>query len=822
MSIVHKNISTVNKKSAPKEEKVKAELNLGLPPSNGKECMPSFVWALQERTGTENVYYEYKDKKNNTAFYIRRYEPYETGNDSSTKKMTPYSYDLNSGSWVCYAWPKDRPLFTKYQLEKNKPLIMAEGEKTVLEAKKLFPDYDCATWSGGTKAVFKSDFTILKDKEVILFPDNDKVGLEAMHEVAKILIEEEITDDVYMVHLPKELPEAWDLADPISPKLGLTPQGILDSKTEYDPEEHEKVWKKINKRNDKKVTKETVKSISKEYCYVMANDMYNKIGTGDFFNSSQLNNMHSHQIAEGTLTEKLLSDPLFAKADTFVTSAKFKPGLIQITKPGTIPLIDRGTVLNIYIPNYLTGKEGDVKFITDLFIWLIGEKKWKIIEQWIAYNIQYPGVKMKWAIVLVSEIEGAGKGLLARLLSRILGQFNVNENANYKHLTNTHNTLLIGTQVLVLNEVSLGDFKSKNEGTNGLKNFVADDIYSCNFKGKPMVKLPNFTNILLFSNDLTVLGLSKGSRRYYFCKINRTEEELIEKTDDGTFAKAWDFIDSDLGASALIYYFKEKVQIPDISIFKKRAPQTEDLIELIEQGKHPLQKKLEHDLTRPDLDRRKIFKDNFCGIMTFDELNDKLSTTDKDATEQYKWGSFGDDAIYKFLSSNSIRWNNGDTTRQISIGGVRQRFHLLDDSRCPIPGKSYKDLTPKQIEFIFVKYSEVCKATNEEAPNYQSAITNLPIKEAELKAKIRGLVGPDSYRSEPFEKEFINKCPDACFNKVIEGSMRVCHNDNFIVENIRQMRLNLDRGIRTPDKILEDLIGTETLIVPSSHRRFSI
>ena len=82
----------------------------------------------------------------------------------------------------------------------------------------------------------------------------------------------------------------------------------------------------------------------------------------------------------------------------------------------------------------------------------MGQDKWKTIEQWIAYNIQVPGIKIKWALVLVSEVEGVGKGLLARILSRILGYENVNENANYKHLTNTHNTLLIGTQVLVLNE----------------------------------------------------------------------------------------------------------------------------------------------------------------------------------------------------------------------------------------------------------------------------------------------------------------------------------------------------------------------------------
>ena len=82
--------------------------------------------------------------------------------------------------------------------------------------------------------------------------------------------------------------------------------------------------------------------------------------------------------------------------------------------------------------------------IIDFFIWLIGEKKWRIIEQWIAYMLIYPGEKIKWSIVLVSAVEGVGKGLLAHICSRILGEDNVNENANYKHLTNSHNTLLVG------------------------------------------------------------------------------------------------------------------------------------------------------------------------------------------------------------------------------------------------------------------------------------------------------------------------------------------------------------------------------------------
>ena len=75
----------------------------------------------------------------------------------------------------------------------------------------------------------------------------------------------------------------------------------------------------------------------------------------------------------------------------------------------------------------------------------------------------------------------------------------------------------------------------------------------------------------------------------------------------------------------------------------------------------------------------KIFDFDFSGIISFDELNDKLHIRDKDKSEQFNWGSYGDDALYKFLSANCDPWNNGEKTRQIKINGVRNRYYLLND-----------------------------------------------------------------------------------------------------------------------------------------------
>jgi len=56
----------------------------------------------------------------------------------------------------------------------------------------------------------------LKNVSVVLFPDNDEPGISAMHEVAKRLISEEITDKISWIHYnDKSFPDKWDIADPI-------------------------------------------------------------------------------------------------------------------------------------------------------------------------------------------------------------------------------------------------------------------------------------------------------------------------------------------------------------------------------------------------------------------------------------------------------------------------------------------------------------------------------------------------------------------------------------------------------------------------------
>jgi len=94
--------------------------------------------------------------------------------------------------------------------------------------------------------------------------------------------------------------------------------------------------------NDKSIDEVSkFEELSKTYCYVMANDMFNKIGSADFYQKFQINNFHKHKvfIQKGTIEDKLLASKKFAKAETFITSAKYPPGIITIDRPGIIPLV---------------------------------------------------------------------------------------------------------------------------------------------------------------------------------------------------------------------------------------------------------------------------------------------------------------------------------------------------------------------------------------------------------------------------------------------------------------------------------------------------
>ena len=93
------------------------------------------------------------------------------------------------------------------------PVLLVEGEKSADAANELVgEDMVCMTWPGGSKAVGKADFTPVQNRQLIIWPDNDKPGFEAALTLAKVMTEIGAID-VLFVEPPVESKSTWDLAD---------------------------------------------------------------------------------------------------------------------------------------------------------------------------------------------------------------------------------------------------------------------------------------------------------------------------------------------------------------------------------------------------------------------------------------------------------------------------------------------------------------------------------------------------------------------------------------------------------------------------------
>ncbi|OOY27839.1 hypothetical protein BMI90_11595 [Thioclava sp. L04-15] len=108
------------------------------------------------------------------------------------KQILPYTlWQQPNGEmvWACKQMEGERPLFDLLTLLKQPDavVLLSEGEKCASAARFAFPNAVSSTWAGGCNAVRKTDFSPLRGRDVILFPDNDTPGLEAMQKIREIL-----------------------------------------------------------------------------------------------------------------------------------------------------------------------------------------------------------------------------------------------------------------------------------------------------------------------------------------------------------------------------------------------------------------------------------------------------------------------------------------------------------------------------------------------------------------------------------------------------------------------------------------------------------
>ncbi len=186
----------------------------------------SLAYMLKGRQ--EIARYAYKDADSNILGYVVRLDD-KQGN-KITPTLTYCQNDKGESQWRWQGFGNDRPLYGLDQLKQkyDAPVLIVEGEKTCEAAIILLPEYAVVTWSGGCGAVQKSDWSVLNNREVTIWPDNDKPGFNAAVKITDILKtqgNDEVKAMVKTVDLSADLhpalPHKWDLADKIPEGMNL-------------------------------------------------------------------------------------------------------------------------------------------------------------------------------------------------------------------------------------------------------------------------------------------------------------------------------------------------------------------------------------------------------------------------------------------------------------------------------------------------------------------------------------------------------------------------------------------------------------------------
>ncbi len=173
-----------------------------------------FYYQLSTKKQMLEDVYEYRNINNELCGYVIRIK-----DQTTDKKVTlPVVYTENDKgirSWRSRGFGDNRCLYNEQRLyNSNKPVLIVEGEKTANNAQSLYPEFDVISWSGGAGSYDKSNWNVLQGKQVTIWPDNDKAGIDAAHNIKSLLENNNITKakiiDLKQIDF---LPQKWDLAD---------------------------------------------------------------------------------------------------------------------------------------------------------------------------------------------------------------------------------------------------------------------------------------------------------------------------------------------------------------------------------------------------------------------------------------------------------------------------------------------------------------------------------------------------------------------------------------------------------------------------------
>lgn len=176
-----------------------------------------------EAWGKPSQVYRYTDATGSLIAEIERYDWEKDGE----RKKTFRPWDVARRS---YTHPETRPLYNLPNIVSAPEIVVVEGEKAADAL--IGQEVDATTAMGGSNAPFeKTDWTPLKGRKVVIWPDNDEAGRDYAQRL-KDHLETVGALAVSVLSIPPTRPEKWDAADAVEEDLGALIKAMRSDATE--------------------------------------------------------------------------------------------------------------------------------------------------------------------------------------------------------------------------------------------------------------------------------------------------------------------------------------------------------------------------------------------------------------------------------------------------------------------------------------------------------------------------------------------------------------------------------------------------------------
>jgi len=196
---------------------------------------------------------------------------------------------------------------------------------------------------------------------------------------------------------------------------------------------------------------------------------------------------------------------------------KYSPALPS----GIFGSIESGLFCNTHVPSPIEAVKKNPQPFLDYIEHLIPVEKDRIeLLRWLATLIARPDIKMLYGVLLISEMQGVGKGTLGeRILAPLMGEQNVSYPSEGDIVDSNYNYWLAHKRLAVVHEIYAGH---SAKAYNRLKSIITDRTITVNQKYLASYDIENWVHILACSNSMRALKLSNHDRRWFVPKV--TEE----------------------------------------------------------------------------------------------------------------------------------------------------------------------------------------------------------------------------------------------------------------------------------------------------------